>query len=109
SSEATPVHHAARWRGGNVAARGAGAAAGDADDWSAPRRRTQAVTSSRRGIPSRTRRPVNLPDVRFTSNSYRALALQRNNVMCQSTKSLRDSPLRGGLTASTVPRREIVG
>ncbi len=29
-------------------------------------------------------RPVNLPDVRFTSNSYRALALQRNDATCQS-------------------------
>jgi hypothetical protein len=27
-------------------------------------------------------RPVNLPDVRFTSNSYRALALQRNDATC---------------------------
>jgi hypothetical protein len=28
-------------------------------------------------------RPVNLPDVRFTSNSYRTLALQRNDATCQ--------------------------
>src|SRR5439155_1594472 len=34
---------------------------------------------------------------------------QQTVALCQSTKSLRDSPLRGGLTASTVPRREIVG
>jgi hypothetical protein len=27
--------------------------------------------------------PVNLPDIRFTSDSYRAFAMQRNDAICQ--------------------------
>src|SRR5262245_726975 len=38
SKKATRFHHAARRRGGRVAARGAGAAAGDAGGWVYPRR-----------------------------------------------------------------------
>jgi hypothetical protein len=32
----------------------------------------------------RPTRPVNLPDVRFTSDSYRAFALQRNDATCHN-------------------------